>query len=484
MITHEKQFGQYFTSDEVASSLVKWVVRRESDRILDPSCGDGQFIRQHPRAVGVELDPVAASAARAVAPSALVHGGDFFQWAAATNERFDGIAGNPPFIRFQAFSGAVRAQALAAASLMGAHFSSLASSWAPFIVVAAGLLKRGGRIAFVVPAEIGHAGYARELIPALCSHFETVRVVACRKKLFPRLSEDCWLLWCDGFGGRTSHLELAQVDAFSYCVDPPEPDRIVTLHEWEAFGGRLRPFLLSRDAVSLYRELYDQPRVEVFGDVASANIGYVSGANDFFHLRPSEARSRGIPDSLLRVTIRKSSQLPDARVRESDRKRWIAEDAPVLLLDLADAGELPGSVRSYLDSETGQLARKGYKCRKRRPWYVVPDIKVPHAFMTVMSGSRPSLIFNDAGCVCTNSLHAVTLRKGFTRSAVESAWHSPLAELGTEIEGHPLGGGMLKLEPREAQRIPLPMEELNLTAADRDLILRATAIMRLWRHHA
>ncbi len=483
MSSSRKKLGQYFTSDEVASSLVSWVVRKKTDRILDPSCGDGQFLKHHRRSVGIEIDPDAAASARRNSPSSLIHGGDFFEWAAATSERFDGIAGNPPFIRFQTFNGRVRAQALAAASLMGADFSGLASSWAPFVLVAAGLLKPGGRMAFVVPAEIGHANYARELIPALCRHFGTVRLLACRKKLFPRLSEDCWLLWCDGFGSTTRVIGLEAVDEFHPGAEPPRPRREISLEEWQSFGGRLRPFLLSSASLSLYSELTGHAEVSRFGEVASANIGYVSGANDFFHLRPSEAKRFRIPGELLRVSIRKSSQLPGGRVRASDVKRWLREDEPVLLLDLGGAPTVPAEVRGYLDTEAGHIARTAYKCRNRKPWYAVPDIKVPHAFLSVMNGRRPSLIFNDAGCVCTNSLHAVTLREGYHRDALEEGWRSPLAELGAEIEGHPLGGGMLKLEPREAQRIPIPLSRLPLTPDDQGVLLQATATMRTWRHH-
>lgn len=56
-------------------------------------------------------------------------------------------------------------------------------------------------MAFVVPAEVGHAPYAAPLLDYLVENFATVHVVAVREKLFPHLSEDCWLLFTDGHGG-------------------------------------------------------------------------------------------------------------------------------------------------------------------------------------------------------------------------------------------------------------------------------------------
>ena len=42
-----KQAGAYYTPDRVVSSLVRWAVREQADRLLDPSCGDGRFIAAH-----------------------------------------------------------------------------------------------------------------------------------------------------------------------------------------------------------------------------------------------------------------------------------------------------------------------------------------------------------------------------------------------------------------------------------------------------
>ena len=35
---------------------MSWVVRDPRDLLLDPSCGDGAFLRWHKRSVGIEVD--------------------------------------------------------------------------------------------------------------------------------------------------------------------------------------------------------------------------------------------------------------------------------------------------------------------------------------------------------------------------------------------------------------------------------------------
>ncbi|MBM3855615.1 MAG: hypothetical protein FJ399_21095 [Verrucomicrobia bacterium] len=66
---------------------------------------------------------------------------------------------------------------------------------------------------------------------------------------------------------------------------------------------------------------------------------------------------------------------------------------------------------------------------------------------------------------------------------IQSAWKSPLAQLGTELEGHPLGGGVLKLEPREAARVPLPLGSIQLTANELNVLEDGVRTMRAWRHN-
>jgi adenine-specific DNA methylase len=227
-----KDRGAYYTPEPVASALVRWAVRNPADRLLDPACGDGRFIAAHPKSVGIEQDPAAAQEAIRCVPWALVHEGDFFAWAASTAERFECAAGNPPFIRYQNFRGETRERALRLCSAHGARFTALTSSWAPFLLATATLLKPGGRMAFVVPAEVGHAPYAAPLLEYLVGHFAHLQVTAVRHKLFPELSEDCWLLFADGYGGATDTIMLSTVDHFVFMAAPPDAGLRISVEEW------------------------------------------------------------------------------------------------------------------------------------------------------------------------------------------------------------------------------------------------------------
>jgi adenine-specific DNA-methyltransferase len=478
----QKESGAYFTPDAVVNSLLSWALRSKKERLLDPSCGDGRFIASHRNSVGIEQDPMSARVSIARAPWALVHEGDFFAWAAETHERFDCAVGNPPFIRYQTFKGPVRAAAAALCKRLGAEFSGLASSWAPFLVATASLLKRGGRMSFVVPAEIGHAPYAAPLLEYLISRFSTVHIVAVRQKLFPDLSEDCWLLHAEGFEGNTSEIRFSVLDRFVESKRPPAQFESISVVEWRnIWRQRLRPYLMPLTAREQYRVVANHNHSVRLGSIASVGIGYVSGANDFFHLRPSEADQWGIPKQFLQPTVRNGRALPLSRVTASVVDRWKRDDEAILLLRLPKSKNIPRSIQMYLDTEAGQIAREAYKCRVREPWYSVPDVYVPDYFLSYMSGERAQLVRNDANCTCTNSLHGVRLKERTLRRHLAS-WGTEFVHLSAEIEGHPLGGGMLKLEPREAAQIVLP-ESAALKACEQSVFADAVETMRTWRHY-
>jgi adenine-specific DNA-methyltransferase len=482
--SRSKALGQFFTPEKVARTLVSWVVRNSRDRLLDPSCGDGVFLACHKRSVGIEVDPENATLAKVRAPGSLIHEADFFTWASNTQERFEVAAGNPPFIRYQHFAGDTRLRALDLCFQLGAQFSNLTSSWAPFLIATASLLKPDGRMGFVVPAEIGHTTYAKPLLEWLCDHFRQVRIVAFKEKLFPQLSEDAWLLYCAGYGGSTRAIYLNTADQFTSSPQPPTFARMVDLPSWRTSGCKLRRFLLPDELRGAYEDVGSRAGVARFSSLAHAGIGYVTGANDFFHLRPSDVARLGIPNSCLRVAVRKSEQLPDKVVDESVVDRWVRRDEPILLLSLSKNQDVPQSVKHYLSTAEASRAKEAYKCRVREPWYVVPDVKTPDAFLSYMSGDRPRLVRNATGCVNTNSVHAVVLKGGASIQQIQDGWEHPLSQLSCEVEGHPLGGGMLKLEPGEAANVRIPLSSLDVSAVELGLLEDALVEMRSWRHHA
>jgi adenine-specific DNA-methyltransferase len=110
-----------------------------------------------------------------------------------------------------------------------------------------------------------------------------------------------------------------------------------------------------------------------------------------------------------------------------------------------------------------QSVDQAYKCRVRSPWWRVPVLSVPDLFMTYMNADTPRLTANEAGVHHINSIHGVYLGadvRQLGRELLSVASLNTLSMLGAEMVGRSYGGGILKLEPREADQLPVPSIDL------------------------
>ncbi len=89
----------------------------------------------------------------------------------------------------------------------------------------------------------------------------------------------------------------------------------------------------------------------------------------------------------------------------------------------------------------------------------------------------PKIILNEADATCTDTIHRVRLRNGTPAKIVAASFLNSLTFAFSEITGRSYGGGVLELEPNEAEKLPLPLvgaDALDLNELDR--LLRAGAI--------
>jgi hypothetical protein len=335
-------------------------------------------------------------------------------------------------------------------------------------------------MAFVVPAEIGHATYATALIDFLLNSFSAVQVIAIKEKLYPHLSENCWLLYCEGRGGRTSKVNFTSAERFVASDTPPQTTDVVDWNDLKKdWHGRLRTRLISKEARSAYSNAKLQGRAVRFGEFAKIGIGYITGDNNFFHLSRAVAERHQIPSEYLVPTVRRGRSLTGNVIDRATIEAWAKDDQACFLLALPPSPKAPPEVQAYLDSEAGLEARKAYKCRTRPTWHSVPGVVRPDYFLQYMSGSTVRLSRNDANAACTNSVLAVQIFNVNVARQSLPMWNSEFVRLSCELEGHALGGGMLKLEPREAGRILFA----NVTEpSGAKAVGAALKTLRSWRH--
>lgn len=479
-----KARGAFFTPPVIADYLARWAIAKNpSARVLDPTCGDGVFLlaaarrlvelggapeRLDEQVVGVDTHAESLQRAdeflSAEGLDARLETADFFRLTPPGElfpafEPFDAVIGNPPFVRYQHHAGEARRLSAQAALRQGVRLSGLASSWAALLVHAGSFLAPDGRLAIVLPAELLSVGYAEPVRQWLRRRFASVKLVVFERLQFVDALENVVLLLAQGSGG---------CDAFSlyYVLDSDELLDIQPFDEWAvalSHAGKWTELFLTNRQRQLYRRLVDDQFVPL-SEFGVPELGTVTGANGYFtlneetrveyDLRVDEDVVATCPPGTRNLASMSLTKSDWARLRDSGERVWMF--APKGLDD-------HDGLQRYLELGVTRGVPEAYKCQVRANWWRPPMVTPPDLFFTYMSHRYPRLIQNSAHVTFVNSMHGIRLVDGAPRVAREAlpllALNS-LTMLGAEILGRSYGGGILKMEPREAAALPLPSPKL------------------------
>ena len=473
-----KARGAFFTPSAIADHLTSWAVRSPNDRVFEPSCGEAAFLvaaarrllqlgsteRLAKQLVGVDVHAESVRSARqeldeVYGVAASVGVTDFFDVDAAGS--FDAVVGNPPYVRFQNFFGEAREKARVAAEAEGVRLSGLASSWAAFVVHAAAQLKPSGRLALVLPAELLTVNYAAPVRRYLMQRFSSVALILFEERVFPGVLEEVVLLMAEG-PGPTDHCELYQAR---------------NLHDLETVASRSwtpsdaadkwMEALLPDEAAEIYDKVR---RASTFDDLQSwgeTNLGMVSGNNKFFALTADRVRSLGLTESdVLRISPPGSRHLRGLTFSKRMWETMLRGGSRCVLFD-PDPDSPSPAAQDYIKEGERRGVQDAYKCRVRTPWWIVPKVALPHLFLTYMNHDTPRLVANRARVSYLNSVHGLVLSPSLQQLGMDVlpiAALNSLTLLGAELVGRSYGGGMLKVEPKEADRLSVPSPEFLATA--------------------
>jgi adenine-specific DNA-methyltransferase len=469
-----KARGAFFTPTPIAEYVTTWAVRSLDDILLEPSCGEAAFLLAAAerrakfaaaegltippeRLFGVELHEASGRKARRLlagtGESANITTGDFFGFS--REGTFDAVIGNPPYVRYQDFSGKARATSRAAALRGGVSLTGLASSWAAFTVHAALQLKRGGRLGLVLPAELLTVNYAAEVRRFLMEQFETVAVILFTERVFPGVLEEVVLLLADGYQeGPAGHISFYQTRNADELADLSVARTWKPQHPSERWASALLPAA----ALGTYAGMLTDGAYTVLEAWGDTTLGMVTGNNKYFALSMTRVRELGLaPSDVIRLSPPGSKHLRGLSFSTVALNHLRQDGSSVWLF--RPSGEPTTAARAYIAAGETAGVEQAYKCSVRKPWWRVPLVAPADMLLTYMNADTPRITTNSAAAHHLNSVHGVYLKpdlRGIGRRLLPLASLTALTLLGAETVGRAYGGGMLKLEPREADYLPMP----------------------------
>lgn len=481
----QKLRGGYYTPPPIARFLVEWAVQSPTDEVLEPSCGDGTFFEPIIRRLSDLKVPKEKMAERIFAVEinkeeygkakdklvglignrapADVYNADFFETYLTTfqEKRFSAVVGNPPFIRYQYFEEKSREKAIDIMKSFGLKMTKLTNAWVPFLVTSSHLLAGKGRLAMVIPAEILQVKYTAQLRTFLSQFFSAITIITFKKLVFPSIQQEVVLFLGEKNNGEhgINIVELDDINCLNNYIHqlPPKKELKPVDHSTEKWTK----YFLSKREILLLRRLRNDPRLTKFGDLGEVDVGIVTGRNEFFVIDQATKNTHDLGGYVLPL-VGRSGKLKGFIFKKSDWNGSMKNNGKAYLTVFPGVGfdKLPENVREYIKSGENEKFNEGYKCRIREPWYVVPSIWIPDAFLLRQIHRYPKIVLNQTDTVCTDTIHRVRFKKTADKKLATICFHNSLTFAFSEILGRSYGGGVLELEPSEAENLPIPYFEV------------------------
>jgi adenine-specific DNA-methyltransferase len=482
-LVHRKRFGQFFTPEPVAAVMCRWIAEQKPATVLDPAVGPGVFLRhllqELPtcRATAIDIDPLALQAAKKSLPAKRVtcrcH--DFLTWESAAT--FDAVIANPPYLRHHDMDyGQDIFQAVGQRN--GVKLSRLTNAYALFILECCRRLRPGGRAAVIVPGEWTNANFGMAIKDYLLSR-NLLR----------------WLVY-------VSHAERVFGDALTTAcllfiekAKAAQPSLVATVYLEEPSALPLLPRLWSspreptvglfvrsiatevlRTAAKwdhLLRQSLEAPAPGFvpLRELADTRRGIATGANDFFHMKPSAAQAHGLAPNHLHPCVGRAADVSGLVFTATDWQRLMQEDRRGYLLKLD--GKLTAPERRYLAKGEADGLPERFLLAQRSLWYAMEERRPAPIWAAVFGRKELRFVWNRARSLNLTTFHCIYPRitTGPFVPALVACLNSTVVQEKAKGQRRVYAGGLSKFEPRDLLEIQVP--DLRLVSGETLALLAA-----------
>lgn len=479
----KKLRGGYYTPAPIAEFLIDWALNGSTSlSVLEPSMGDGIFINKLAEALtkkgiekskvgkdiwGIELFGEEINKAKHklkkngfISEEFNLIEGDFFSvyFKLFSNKKFDLILGNPPFIRYQDFPEEQRNKAIEILKSYGFHPNKLTNAWLFFLLVSINLLNSEGRMAMVIPAELLQVKYAADARLSLSKFFNSITLLSFKKLVFKGVQQEIVLFLGDkkSENNGIDLIELNSIDDLKNYKDTIKDSKHFkpidhSIDKWIQY-------FLSKEEILLLRRLAENPKLTKLGKLVDVDVGVVTGNNDFFVINENTVDKYDLRNYIVPL-VGRTEQLNGGMIfRKEDWKESKQKGNGNYLLNYQDPllNKITKGLQEYLELGLSLGVNKGYKCRIRKTWHSVPSIWIPDVFLFRQIHKYPKLVLNLAKVVPTDTIHRVKIYNKHNSNIIVGSFINSLTFAFSEIYGRSYGGGVLELEPSEAEEIFIP----------------------------
>lgn len=466
--------GAVYTPDAVAnalSSLVLSFLPNENLHILEPSVGDGAFLRAFNgktnslNITAVDIDEEVVKNLRDSVHSSFnnikFYSMNFINFSCdkIKNEEsnYDLVIGNPPFIRKHNFDADFKNSLLNLSKCTHYPLSNIKNSWAAFLLASSKLINSNGVLAFILPYEMITVVYGQKILSYLFDVFSRIDLFVSKQKAFPEIDQDAIIFIGQKKTILPPGLFIQRVASLSSLENRDESE--VKIGSSSDFSLELNSFLIDKNFLPFLRRIKQENKS--ISDYCISSPGVVTGANSFFIVKKDFAIASNIYENTVPI-LKKGSfsgRSPVFRLKDFD---VISQTEPCRLLKISDTRlDLSNDLLAYIEVGESLGFNEGYKCRNRSNWYEVPMVERASGFFFKRSHEYPRICVNEANVFITDTAYGLRMKGESTIKGLCFSFYNSLTLLFSEINGRFYGGGVLELSPNEFKSLPLIYHEPN-----------------------
>lgn len=469
----KKRSGSYYTPEVIAEFLVEYIAEKISRKhvsILEPSAGDGIFVRSvyaHKelsskirRLVAVEKNKTELNkiTKKVDQRSFVAVHADFLEFQHENKSRFHIVIGNPPYIRKSLLTKKQLKQCVNIHSEARLSANKTNNIWTAFLARCIKFTDHDGILALVLPSELLQVKFAEELRQLILKSFERIEIFTFNELLFKDCKGQDTVLVVGERKAKKKGVFYTNVEK----LDDLKTKKFLLKPNIRIKESKWTHHHLASDEMELLEKL--RKNIKSIDHYCVSKAGIVTGANEFFIITDETVKEYGLANYTEPIIQRGAFVNGGVTFTRHDFNKLIRGQKPTNLLAVNDNSRIRSNQRihDYFAVGVENEIDLGYKSSIRDRWYEVPNVgSPPEAFFFKRCDEYPKLIKNVANVLVTDSAYTVRMRDTFNINSLVFSFYNSLTMAFAELRGRYYGGGVLELTPNEFKAIPLPYLNIN-----------------------
>lgn len=465
----KKNTGSYYTPNYLAEFVTSRVLTHFKDRktniqILEPSVGDGSFIKSVEKAEYLKKSKIELTAIE-INESELLKAEKDYKLSISEfinqdfldynlEKRFCVVLGNPPYIKKNRLTTSQLEKCREIHLAENLSEKSVKNLWATFVIKSNGLLKPDGILAFVLPSELLQVKFTEEIREFLQQKFQRLEIFTFNDLMFECKGQDTIVL--------IAYKKHTEAGVFYANIENKSKLKTedFTLKENKVLTNstvKWNHHLLDSEEIEFIEKLKSQ--LKSISHYCDSKPGIVTAANNYFIVDKDTEENYELSQYTSPI-IQKGLFVNGSVVfDQKDYEELLNSQQPskLIIFKDSDKGAFSERVKEYIEIGKGKKLPEGYKCSLRENWFVIPNISTePEGFFFKRCHLYPKLLKNAANVFVTDSAYKIKMKDGFDMNSLIYSFYNSLTLAFAEIEGRYYGGGVLELTPSEFKKLPIP----------------------------